>query len=455
MIRIKNVDIVHGNVMKSIIRYCIPVILIGLVQSLFNAVDLMVLGAMADTNAVASVGATTSLIHLLVNTFFGFSGGAKIVLARLLGAGEDDKVRRTVSTAMLLAAVLGCATAVGGFFLAPVFLRVTGCPEACFDGAMLYMRLYLAAAPAIMLYNFGSAVLSASGDSQRPLYYMLLSGGMNVVLNVLLCLVMPQKVAAVAIATAVSQIVGAVLVFLRLLRMEGACRLSLRKLRWSKFAFRKLMVNGVPLALHTALYPLANLQIQAQINSFGAAVMAGNSAAISIEGMIGPVASSAWASTTTVFVGQNIGANKPDRVKKSILYPLFISASLGLLLGGLAMVFSRPLLSMYVSEEAAILGGQIRMRYVALPYAISCINGILSHVIQAFGYSAFCTVNSVVSVLLFRVFWMNVIYPLDPTFDTLCQCYLVSWLLILVVNVVFTLYLYKKKFKKGKLKQFA
>ena len=453
MIRIKNVDIVHGNLLKSIVRYCVPVILIGLVQSMFNAVDLVVLGKMADTTAVASVGATTSLIHLLVNSFFGFSSGAKVVLARLLGANEEDKVRRTVSTSMLLATLLGCLTAVAGFFLAPVFLRVTDCPAECFDGAALYMRVYLAAAPAIMLYNFGSAVLSASGDSQRPLYYMLVSGGMNVVLNFVLCWLMPQKVAAVAIATAVSQIVGALLVLMRLLRMEGACRLNLRKLRWSRFAFRKLMVNGAPLALYSARYPVANLQIQAQTNSFGAAVMAGNSAAISIEGMIGPVASSAWASTTTVFVGQNLGANKPERVKKSILYPLCISTALGLLLGVAAMLFSRPLLSLYVSEEAAILGGRIRMTYVVLPYAIACANGILSHVIQAFGYSAFCTVNSVVSVLLFRVFWMNLVYPLCPTFDTVCQCYLVSWCLILVVNVAFTLYLYKGKFKKGRLKK--
>ena len=452
---IKNVDILCGDLMKSIVRYCIPVILVGLAQNLFHAVDLMVLGTMADTNAIASVGATTLLIQLLVNTFFGFMSGTKIVLARLVGASEDEQVRRTGSTAMLLGGILGCATAIGGFLLAPVLLRATGCPTECFDGAVLYTRIYLAAAPAIMLYNFGSAILSSSGDSQRPLIYMLLSGGTNVVLNVILCLIMPQKVTAVAIATAVSQIVGAILVLLRLLHIKGACRLSLRKLQWSNSAFGNLMANGAPLALYNALHPLSGLQIQSQINSFGAAVIAGKSAALSIEGLIEPVASSAWASTATVFVGQNIGASKTDRVKKSILYPLFISTSLGLLLGVLTTVFSRPLLSLYVSEEAAILAAHIRIKYAVLPYAIACINGVLAHVIQAFGYSAFCTVNSVVSVLLFRVFWMNLIYPLCPTFGVICQCNLVSWMLMLTANVTFTLYLYKRKFQKGRLKKFT
>ena len=453
MLRIKSVDVLHGNLLRSIVVYCIPVILIGLVQSLFNAVDLMVLGYVADTGAVASVGATTSIIHLLVNTFFGFSSGAKVVLARLIGAGEEERTQKTVSTSLILALAIGLLTAVGGFFLAGSFLRITECPAECYEGALLYMRIYLAAAPAIMIYNFGSAILTVSGDSQRPLYYMLLSGGLNLVLNFVLCFLLPQKVAAVAIATAISQLVGAVLVVIRLLKMDGICRLNPRRMRWSNSSFRKLVTNGVPIALSTALYPIANLQIQTQVNSFGPATMAGNSAMSSIETMMGTIASSPWAATATVFVGQNLGANRTDRVKRSILYPLVISASLGVLLGTLGCLFSRYLAALYVTEEAAIAAAQTRMMYTLLPLAVSGVNSVLSHVIQAFGYSTFCTVNSVVSVLLFRVFWMNLIYPLDPSFDMLCRCYLVSWLLILTVNVTFTLYLYYGKFKKGKLRR--
>ena len=453
MIQVNAETIIRGKLFRSIVLYCLPVILIGLIQNLFNAVDLMVLGIMADDRAIAAVGAPVSLIGLLQNTFFGFSSGAKVVLARLIGAEQALKTKRTISTSLILGLILGILTTVVGIVFVPTFLRITNCPAECMADAILYARIYLLAAPAIMLYNYGSAILAASGDSQRPLYYMLVSGCMNVVLNFAFCLILPQKVAAVAISTAISQLVGAVLVCLRLTKMEGICRVRLKHMRWSWISFRQLIVNGLPIGLSSALYPLANLQIQPQTNSFGTAVMAGNSAMGSIEGLVGSIASSPWASTTTVFVGQNLGAGKPDRVRKSIVYSLGIVITLGLILGILGTVFSRFLISFYVTEEAAIAAAQTRMVYTLLPYAVCAVNGVLSHVIQAFGYSFFCTANSIVSVLLFRVFWMHLIYPQTPTFDMLCRCYLVSWCLMLVINVTFTLYLYRGKFKKGRLKK--
>ena len=453
MHRIKSVDMLHGNLLGLIIKYTIPIIFIGLIQSLFNAVDIMVLGYVADTNAVASVGATTSIVHLLVNTFFGISTGAKIVLARLLGSGEGERVKKTVSTSMLLALALGVIVAVAGYFLSPIFLTLTDCPQECFDGALIYMRLYLVASPVIMLYNFGTAILSVSGDSQRPLYYMLASGGVNVVLNFVLCFIMEEKVAAVAIATAVSQMLGALLVIIRLTRMSGLCRLDLRHLSWSNVAFRKVMSNGIPIGLSSALYPIANLQIQAAVNSFGPAVIAGNSAMSSIEGVVSNIAAAPWGATTGVFVGQNIGADNKKRVRGTIFYCLGISAALGVILGVLGTVFSHPLVSLYVSDEAAIEAAQVRMMYTLLPHAIAAINGILAQTVQAFGYSMLSTVNSIFSVLVFRAIWMQFVYPTQPTFDMLCRCYFVSWLLVLTVNIVFVLYLYNSKFKKGNIKK--
>ena len=453
MLRAKNVDMLHGNLFKTILIYSFPLFLISLIQNLFNAVDIMVLGAVADTNAVASVGATSSIHHLLINAFFGNSSGAKVVLARLLGAEKHKRVAKTVSTSMITGLAIGLVTAVAGYLLSPAFLRLTNCPAECFDGALIYMRIYVLASPVIMLYNFGSAVLQVSGDSQRPLYYMIVSGLMNVVLNFALCLIMTEKVAAVAIATVVSQLTGAVLVLIRLCRMDGPCRLNLRALHWSNVAFGKIMKNGIPIGLSSALYPLANLQIQSAINSFGAATMAGNSAAISIEALVSTATVTPWASSATVFVGQNLGAKNQVRVKNTILYTLALACGLSLLLCNIGFLFSHQLLSLYVSEEPAIVAGQTRMLYVFLPYAICAVNSVLGHVIQAFGYSLFSTVNSVVSVLVFRMFWMALIYPHYPTYSCLCQCYLVSWFLILIVNVSFTLYLYLGKFKKGKLKK--
>ena len=454
MARIKNVDMVNGNLWRAIIRFSVPMIFIGLIQNLFNAVDMIVLGQMADTSAVASVGATGVILGLLVNVFLGISSGAKVVLARFLGSNDEERVRKTVSTAMITGLALGIFSAVIGTVLAKPFLILTDCPADCMEGALLYMRIYIASAPAIMLYNFGTSVLTVSGDSQRPLYYMMMAGGLNVVLNFILCLILPQKVVAVAIATVASQVLGAVLVLLRMSRMEGLCRFSLRRLCFSGASFGKLMSNGLPLALNTALYPVANLQIQSATNSFGSAVLAGNSASASIEGLVATTSGSPWGAAATTFVGQNLGAGKKDRVKKTILYCLGIGLILGTVLGVVGYLFSAPLASLYVGDDQeAIAAAQVRMLYVLLPYAVCILFGIVNHVIQAFGYATFTATVNIVCVLLFRVFWMSVVYPLDPTFETLCLCYPVSWSLTLVTCGGFLCYLYFGKFKKGKIKK--
>lgn len=413
----------------------------------------MVLGQMADTNAVAAVGATTTIIHLLTTLSLGIATGAKIVLARLIGEGVKEKVEQTVFTSVVTAFLLGILTLLIGIACAPSFLSLTQCPESIYDDARLYMQIYFASAPAIMIYNFGSNILQVSGDSKRPLCYMIISGLMNVVLNCVLCAVLPEKVAAVAIATAVSQLVGAVLVFRRILVLDGDCRLRLRGARWNWSSFKKLIGNGLPIGFSTALYSLATLQIQSALNSFGAAAIAGNSATINIESIEASVTSTPWGSTVGVFVGQNVGADNKKRVKKSIILCGAISCTLGAVFSAVIGIFSEPILSLFVDEADAIAYGQIRMLYIILPYVIACLNGILSNVIQAFGYSIFSTVNSIICVFVFRMIWMTYIYPLCPTFHVLMQCFLVSWILIVIVNFAFFFYLYYKKFKTNKLKK--
>lgn len=451
--KIKNVDMLNGNLLRSIISYSIPLMLISLVQTLFNAVDIMVLGAMADTNAVASVGATSIIIHLCVTCFFGLSSGLKIVLARLLGAKDDEQTRKCVSTSLITAFSVGVLLATVGLLLSPLFLRLTNCPSECMEGATLYMRIYIGSAPIILLYNFGASIMQAAGDTQRPLYYMLISGILNVALNFTLCLVLEQKVAAVAIATVASQLVGFLLLLHRLFCMNGPCRLQLNKLTFSFAAFKKIMYNGLPISFTSALYSISNLQIQTAINSYGPAAIAGNSAIASIEGITNTIASAPWATACTAFIGQNLGAKNKERVLRTAIYTLLLSGSLGLVLGVLGSLFSRPLLSLYVHEEAAILAGQTRMMYTLLPYAIACINGILAHIIQAFGHAIFPTVNSILSVLIFRIFWMALVYPTNPTLDLLYRCFLVSWCIVLVFNIAFTTYLYHSEFKKGIIKK--
>ncbi len=447
----KNVDILEGNLFRSILAFGFPLLLVSLLQSLFNAVDIAVLGQMADTDAVASVGATTTIVHLLLNLSLGISAGAKIVLARLVGEREKEKISQAVYTTVVTALAIGAIVLVIGVSLAGVFLKITSCPSGIYGGARTYISIYFAAAPAIMLYNFGSNILQAAGDSKRPLYYMAISGLLNIVLNFVLCLVLPNKVAAVAIATAASQVVGAILVLRRILTLDGDCRFIPKKEKWSSHAFKKLMVNGIPIGLSSSLYSIANLQIQSALNSFGPDAIAGNAAGTNIEGIVSAVSGVPWSATAGVFISQNLGAGKKKRVTRSILLCLAIPITISVVLSVSLLIFARPLLALFVDTDAAIKFGTLRVLYVSFPYFIATYNSILDATIQSFGYSAFCTAKSILCVFVFRMIWMAFVYPLCPTFAVLMQCFLVSWILISLVGTVFTLYLYFAKFKKDKI----
>lgn len=450
------------HIVRSIILYALPLVFINLVQSLFNSVDMMMLDAFDDTvgsTAVAAIGATSSIIHLVVNTFFGLSTGTKVVLAHQLGAQHKIQVRRTVSTSVITAAALGILISVFGILFSGKFLLITKCPSDCFNGALTYLRIYMLGVPFIMLYNFSSAILTASGDTTRPLYYMLISGLTNVILNFILLQALPQKVMAVAIATAVSQAVGAVLALARLIRSKDVCSLKLRALRFDFASFKKIMKNGLPIAFCNGLLPFSNLQIQTQLNELGSAVVAGSAAAGNIESVVSSFGSSAMSGTVGVFVGYNIGARRFDRVKKSIFACLIIGFSITALVSTVFMIFSEPIASLYVTGDQAIKAAQVRMSCNTVFYFIACLFGTLSHVIQSFGYSYISTINYIVSVFAFRFFWMFVVYPphkvLEAPLESLfwiVLCWPVSWTLTLIVNITVVLLIYYKRFKKGMIK---
>ena len=442
----KNVDATRGSLIPLIFAYTIPLIISTLVQSLFNAVDLAVLGNMADTAAVASVGATTAIVHLIVHTFVGLSSGTKIILARLIGMKDSPSIKKTVNTSLLSAVWIGVVVAAFGLVFAPDFLRLTNCPSECFDGALVYIRIYLLGAPAILLYNYGSAVLTSAGDTQRPLYYIIAGGLLNVVLNIILCLILPEKVMAVAIATIAAQVLGAALVLHRLRVMDGDCKLVIREMRFNWGAFGKIIRYGAPIAFAQMLYPLSNLQIQSAINSFGVAATAGSSAAGTIEAIPSAFGGS-FASTTSVFMGQNIGAGKPTRVKRSFWLCSVIGIGLSLVIGVSIYFTGEFWLSLLVDKDA-IAFGMIRMFYLMLFYFIAVAKACVSHAIQVYGYPLADSITSISGVLLFRVFWMALIYPHYQTFDNLMLCFLVSWTITLFVNSII-LAVVSARYKKG------
>jgi putative MATE family efflux protein len=361
---------------------------------------------------------------------------------------DKESVHKTVNTSLITAILVGLIVAAVGVIFAPDFLRLTNCPAECFDGAVIYTRVYLLGAPAILLYNFGSSIITAAGDTQRPLYYIMAGGVINVLLNVILCLVLPEKVMAVAIATLSAQLLGAVLVISRLCKMDGLCKLVPQNIRFSWSAFGKLIRYGAPIALNNALYPLANLQIQSAINSFGVAATAGSSAASTIESVPSAFVTS-FGSTASVFVGQNLGANKPDRVRKSFYLCLIFGVVTSAIIGSALYLSGEFWLALLVDNDAsAIAFGMIRMLYLLLFYFVVGANNTLASTIQAYGYTSFAAIVSIFGVLIFRAIWMEFVYPYFKTFDNLMFCFLVSWLIVLAANII-ALLVIMIRYRKG------
>ena len=448
--KFSRVDATQGSLVRSIFIYAIPLFLTTLLQQLFNAVDLAVLGNMADTTAVAAVGATSSLTALLLNLFVGFASAVKVILARQIGARDRDGVERTISMSLIIPVASGILLAVVGTAIAPMLLELTSCPVDCMEGATVYLRIYIATAPAILLYNFGSSILTASGDTKRPLYYMAACGMLNVVLNIILCLVLPQKVAAVAIATAASQILGAALVWLRLFRMDGICKVVVSRIRWSTQSLVSIFKFGIPMVISSMLYPICNVLIQSGINEIGVSAIAGNSAGTTLETFVMGI-TSAFATTTTAFMGQNIGAQKAERVKKSFFYCISIGVILTAIPSLLLYFTGDFWLGFILTDDVqAYEYAYIRMQCVLLIYEIATINNCCSHAIQSFGYPFYGTAASLVSVFGFRMIWMNFIYPsFAPSFFHLIICFSISWGINFLFQTIGVTVFYRR-FLKGK-----
>ena len=456
--RRKNIDFTKGKLLPLLITYSIPLILAGLVQTMFSAADMAVLGAFdksPDSSAVGAIGATGAIISLLVNSMIGLSGGTNVLLARTVGAKDDERSQKIVGSSLTLSLVISLLVMGVGILVAPWFLRVTDCPANSYDGALTYLYIYISAAPAILVYNFGSAIIRVSGDSRSPFVYILISGVANVVLNFVLCLLLEEKVAAVGIATLVSNVVGAVLTVAHLLRLkDGPCRVDIRHLKISAREIKNIILLGLPNAFTTAIYSISNLQIQSAINSFGSSAAAGNNASAQVEGFIATIVNSI-ATTVMVAVGQNIGAGHKDRVKGSIVRCLVMNLIVSVVLGYTALALGRPLLRIFVpNDPLAVDIGMVRLMCLLSIYFVMTIDSTLSSTVRAFGNTLLPMLNSVVTVVLFRTVWMNFIYPYmtfigDPVKDifNVYECYIISWIMSLIVQIILFLAVYSRYVK--------
>ena len=448
---LKRLDATRGNMLKAIFAFSIPLILATIAQTLFDVADKAVLGHMAGNAAVAAVGATGAVTSLIINGAVGLSTGTTIVLSRFWGQRDKEKIRSTIDTSLITAIGFGIIVAIAGFFLSPMFLTITNCPDECFDGALLYIRIYLSAAPITLFYNYGSAVLRTTGDSRRPLLYILAGGVVNVVLNVILCFVLYEKVAAVAIATVASKLVSGLLVAKRLCSLEeDYARVSIREMRFDLQSFVRIFRFGIPTAISNMVIPLGNLQITSAINSYGVDAIAGNSAATSIHATVSAF-SGGFSSATSIFMGQNIGAEKPERVKKAFWYSAALNVVITGVLGVLVFLSGEIWIGLIIGfdEANAINYGMSRLSYVCLPVAVSAINASIGGAIQAFGYANIRSISNVAFNLGFRIIWMQLIYPLNQTFNMIMQCYLVSWLLNMAFYLVLFAVVYIRYMKFG------
>lgn len=443
-------NITSGNLFVGILQFAIPLFLSTLVQNMFTAADMAIVGNFAGGGAVAAIGASTPVILLLIGGFIAFATGTSVVVAKYVGARDAENIKKTVDTAVLFAGAFGLALMLGAMLLSVPVLKLMESPAECFDDAVLYLRIYMVGVPANMIYNFSAAIIRAEGDSTRPLVYIMISGIVNVVTNMLLCLVLPNKVAAVAIATVLSQFISASLALTRLMRKkDGFCTFSLKNVVFKFRSLGEILRYGIPLAVASAIYPIANLQIQPAINSFGAANLAGVTAANSIDSLSGAL-QGAFSSTCVTFMAQNIGAHNKKRTLQAFGLCGLCSMLSGLILGNLCgRVFSKELLGLYLPDyPEAIAWGQQKLLYTTANNWLVAIVGWISASLQALGYPAFTTVNNLVCVLGFRIIWMNFVYPLNPVVEVLYTCYIVSWSLTTVFGCVVLSVAFKKYKRK-------
>ena len=436
-------DMCRGPLVGKLLLFTIPVMLSGILQLLFNAVDIVVVGRFVGSHALAAVGSNGPLINLIVNVFIGISIGSNVLVARHYGAGEYEEVHKTVHTSILTSFIFGVVLIFVGLAAARPLLEMMGTPEDVIDLAEVYLRIYFAGMPVNMLYNFGAAILRAVGDTRRPLYFLIIAGIINVVLNLFFVVVCHLGVAGVALATIISQAVSAVLVIVCLMRSESCVRLSLKKLHIYKKKLLQMIRIGLPAGMQGAIFSISNVLIQSSVNTFGSVAMAGNAAAGNIEGFI-YISMNSFYQASLSFTSQNSGAGLFKRVYKVLGLCLLMVCITGVCLGGLALGFGEALLGIYSSEAEVVRFGMLRMGYICTTYFLCGIMDVTVGSLRGLGCSITPMIISLTGACAFRVIWIFTVFSWAPSLDILYISYPVSWAVTAAAQVVCFLIVVRK-----------
>ena len=437
------INMCEGPILGKVLIFSIPLMLSGILQLLFNAADVIVVGRFAGSQSLAAVGSTSALINLLINVFMGFSVGVNVLVARYYGGRKERDVSETVHTAVTLSLVCGLILVAVGLALTRPLLELMGTPDDVIDKAVLYMQIYFIGMPANMLYNFGSAILRAVGDTKRPLYYLSAAGVVNVILNLISVIIFHMDVAGVALATIISQAISAVCVLRCLMRHESCLKIRLGELKIHKEKLMGIVKVGLPAGMQGAIFSISNVLIQWSVNSFGSIAMAGNTAAQNIEGFIYNAMVAVYQANLS-FTSQNYGAGKFSRINRIMFICIGVVSVVGFSIGVLAYGAGTSLLSIYSSDPEVIAYGMTRLQIIGLTYFTCGIMDTMVGSIRGIGYSVLPMLVSLTGACLFRIIWIFTIFQWSHTLLTLYISYPASWVLTATAHIV-CFFLIRKK----------
>lgn len=436
-------DMTQGPLWKQIWKYSLPLMFTNVLQVVFNLADIAVVGQFAGSGALGSVGSTTILVTLFTGMLIGLSGGVNVLVAQARGEKNTQKTSDTVHTAAVISLIAGVLISLVCFVFAEKILIAMNTKPELLDGAVLYFRVYFLGAPAIAMYNYGNAVLSAIGDTKHPLYFLCIAGVLNVILNLVFVIVFHMGVAGVALASALSQCVSAGLLIWTLLRSGEDYGLRLNRLRISGNITGNLLRIGVPSAIQYAIFQFANLFVQIGVNSFDTVIVEGTAAAANADGLVYEMMAAFYTAGAT-FIGQNFGAGKKDRVLKSYFISTFYAMVLALVLGVFLVLFGRPFLRIFTSDSAVIEAGMYRLVVMGLSYWVSAFMDSALAASRGLGYTSVPTVIVIMGSCVFRLIWIYTVFAFFGTITSLYLLYVCSWTVTAIAEIWYFARLYRK-----------
>lgn len=450
-------DMTDGHFFKKIVIFCIPLMFTGILQLLYNAADLIIVGKFSGVpNALGAVGSTSALINLIVNLFMGLSVGTNVLCARCFAAKDSDKLSRVIHTSITMSVLCGLVLGIIGFIFAYDFLWLMKSDDDVIDLATVYLKIYFIGMPFNMLYNFAAGILRGVGDTKRPLIFLSVAGIINFFLNIFFVVVCKMDVDGVAIATVMSQVISCILIMICLIRTKEMYKFSFKKIKISGKELVEMTKIGLPAGIQGSIFSISNVIIQTSVNQFGEIVVNGNAAAQSIEGFVYTAMNSVY-HAALAFVGQNMGANKPYNVSKITLYCLLFVTMVGVSFGGTLFLLGRYVSSIYTSVPEEIAISIIRLHYLCLPYFLCGIMDVMVGILRGLGYSILPMIVSILGVCGFRILWIYLIFYNLTDFTNsadlhyLYISYPISWIITFAIHYLTYIILYKKKMKKYKL----